>query len=639
VTAVVPASSAWVQDNHEFLSAALAVLTARLDGADVEGEQVRRDGMRDRMSAPPALDGIAQSFGLSGFERDTLLLCAGVELDASVAAACARAHDDPARRFVTFSLAMSVLPEPHWSAVTPAGALRRWHLVEPVHPESPTTTVLRIDERVLHALTGLSYLDPRIDCVADPLPPATDLPATLRRPAQRLARRWSGDGPQRVRLRGRSRADLRSVVAAVASELGLQPVLLRAADLPALASERALLARICERESVLSGRCWLLEIDDPVAEAGRWARDLSRELAGPVVLAGDEPPDGDDFLHIDVPPVPPGELRAIWLGALNGRAATGWAERLAGQFALGVADVRAVIGDVPSGDPAAMGPALWAACRSRVRPALDGLAQRVEPRAGWADLVLPETQSGLLREMTAHVRHRMTVFEDWGFGARGSYGTGAAALFAGSSGTGKTFAAEVIATDLALDLYRVDLSQVVSKYIGETEKNLRRVFDVAEAGGVVLVFDEADALFGKRSEVKDSHDRYANIEVSYLLQRMESYRGLAILTTNRKDAIDTAFVRRLRFIVRFPFPDAAGRAEIWRRLLPPELPAEGLRTDLLARLEVSGGTIRNIALAAAFRAAEEGGPVRMRHLLSAARTEYAKQDRPLTDAEVAGWTT
>src|SRR5262249_34401143 len=159
-----------------------------------------------------------------------------------------------------------------------------------------------------------------------------------------------------------------------------------------------------------------------------------------------------------------------------------------------------------------------------------------------------------------------TVFEDWGFGAHTSRGSGVAALFAGSSGTGKTFAAEVLARDLSLDLYRVDLSQVVSKYIGETEKNLRRIFDAADSGGVVLLFDEADALFGKRSEVKDSHDRYANIEVSYLLQRMETYRGLAILTTNLKDAIDTAFLRRLRFVVHFPFPDTAGRAEIWRRV-------------------------------------------------------------------------
>jgi SpoVK/Ycf46/Vps4 family AAA+-type ATPase len=197
--------------------------------------------------------------------------------------------------------------------------------------------------------------------------------------------------------------------------------------------------------------------------------------------------------------------------------------------------------------------------------------------------------------------------------------------------------AEVLARELRLDLYRIDLSQVVSKYIGETEKNLRRVFDAAEEGGVVLLFDEADALFGKRSEVKDSHDRYANIEVSYLLQRMESYRGLAILTTNMKSALDTAFLRRIRFVVQFPFPDAGQRAEIWRHIFPANTPTEGLDASKLARLSVAGGNIRNIALNAAFLAADERQPVRMAHLLRAARSECAKLEKPLTDAEIGGW--
>jgi len=212
------------------------------------------------------------------------------------------------------------------------------------------------------------------------------------------------------------------------------------------------------------------------------------------------------------------------------------------------------------------------------------------------------------------------------------------ALFAGESGTGKTMAAEVIANSLRLNLYRIDLSAVVSKYIGETEKNLRHLFDSAENGGAILFFDEADALFGKRSEVKDSHDRYANIEVSYLLQRMESYRGLAILTTNMKNALDTAFLRRIRFIVQFPFPDAEQRAEIWRRIFPTDTPTEGLDVDKLARLNVAGGNIRNIALNAAFLAADAGEPVLMTHLLRAARGEYTKLEKPLTEVDIRGWT-
>jgi SpoVK/Ycf46/Vps4 family AAA+-type ATPase len=198
-------------------------------------------------------------------------------------------------------------------------------------------------------------------------------------------------------------------------------------------------------------------------------------------------------------------------------------------------------------------------------------------------------------------------------------------------------AAEVLANDLRLDLYRIDLSEVVNKYIGGTEKNLRRIFDAAEAGGAILLFDEADALFGKRSDVKDSHDRYANIEVSYLLQRMEAYRGLAILTTNMKSALDQAFMRRIRFIVQFPFPDIGQRTEIWRRTFPTDAPTQNLDWGKLGRLNVAGGNIRNIALTAAFFAAEQGGPVTMAHLLRAVRSECAKIDKSLTDGEIGGW--
>jgi SpoVK/Ycf46/Vps4 family AAA+-type ATPase len=198
-------------------------------------------------------------------------------------------------------------------------------------------------------------------------------------------------------------------------------------------------------------------------------------------------------------------------------------------------------------------------------------------------------------------------------------------------------AAEVLAQALELDLFQIDLAGLVSKYIGETEKNLKRVFDAAENSGAILLFDEADALFGKRSEVKDSHDRYANLEVSYLLQRMEAYRGLAILTTNMRHAIDAAFLRRIRFIIEFPFPDAAHRARIWRGVFPVDTPTAGLDPERLARLNVPGGIIRNIATHAAFLAADEAQPVRMAHLLEAARTEYGKLERPLSNAEAGAW--
>src|SRR5215216_2165700 len=296
-----------------------------------------------------------------------------------------------------------------------------------------------------------------------------------------------------------------------------------------------------------------------------------------------------------------------------------------------------VLEGLSGGREEAPGAMLWDACRAQSRPRLDDLAQRIEPVAIWNDLVLPESQRQILRDVAAHVRQRVQVYETWGFAAKGARGLGISALFTGASGTGKTMAGEVLANELRLDLYRIDLSQVVSKYIGETEKNLRRVFDAAEEGGAILLFDEADALFGKRSEVKDSHDRYANIEVSYLLQRMEAYRGLAILTTNLKSSLDSAFLRRLRFVVQFPFPDTPQRAEIWRRVFPPATPLADLNFDNLARMNIARGNIRNIALHATFLAADTGSPVAMRHLLRAARSEYAKLEKPLTDAEIGGW--
>jgi SpoVK/Ycf46/Vps4 family AAA+-type ATPase len=271
------------------------------------------------------------------------------------------------------------------------------------------------------------------------------------------------------------------------------------------------------------------------------------------------------------------------------------------------------------------------------RARLDELAQRIESIAGWDDLILPEAQKALLRQIAAHVKQRLKVYQDWGFADKGARGLGISVLFAGESGTGKTMAAEVLARELQLDLYRIDLSAVVSKYIGETEKNLRRIFDAAEDSGAILLFDEADALFGKRSEVKDSHDRYANIEVSYLLQRMESYRGLAILTTNLKAALDFAFQRRLRFVVQFPFPDQGLREAIWRSAFPARTPLDAIDNGKLARLSVTGGSIRNIAINAAFRAAELEEPVSMAHLLHAAHSEASKRERPLSDAETRGW--
>ena len=273
--------------------------------------------------------------------------------------------------------------------------------------------------------------------------------------------------------------------------------------------------------------------------------------------------------------------------------------------------------------------ALWSACRKEARPRLVELAQRIIPKATMDDLVLTDRERHLLNNIIINVRQRYKVYEEWGFGRVSDRGIGITALFSGDSGTGKTMAAEVIASELQLDLFKIDLSMVVNKYIGETEKNLRKIFDSAEDGGAILFFDEADALFGKRSEVKDSHDRYANIEVGYLLQRMESYRGLAILTTNLKNSIDNAFIRRLRFVVKFPFPNEMSRKEIWKKVFPVSVPVNKLDFDKLSKFEITGGHIRNIALGAAFHAADKGEPISMEYIIKAANEEYEKMDRPM----------
>jgi hypothetical protein len=421
-------------------------------------------------------------------------------------------------------------------------------------------------------------------------------------------------------------------------------VALRSAEIPATASGRWQFARLWEREATLTQCALFIETSDAdSSESLRTMISFSEGIHGVVMIALREPVESLTRAAVRVQVARPraAEQRLLWESAL-GSAATelnGALDNVLSHFDLSARHLRVASAHamLTSDGVNALEPAIWNACREETRPRLEGLAQRIPPAAGWDDLVLPEAQVATLREIAAQLRGRHRVYELWGFAAKSSRGLGITALFSGGSGTGKTFAAEVLAAELRLDLYRIDLSQVVSKYIGETEKNLRRVFDAAEGSGSILLFDEADALFGKRSEVKDSHDRFANVEISYLLQRMEAYRGLAILTTNQKQALDPAFLRRIRFVVSFPFPGPVERAELWRRVFPQATPTENLNVNCLARLNVAGGNIRNIALNAAFSASSEGAPVRMDHLLRAAHREYEKLEKPLTESETGGW--
>ena len=357
-------------------------------------------------------------------------------------------------------------------------------------------------------------------------------------------------------------------------------------------------------------------------------------------LAGEElwePADAlhsSGFLRFEFPLPDVRGRRELWTRALNGQQLD--PSELASAFRLSggqIRDAAATARSLARRRSAHNGHLtmddLQAACRLQSNRKLTLLARHIIPRYGWGDIVLPTDRLEQLREIVMSVRYRAQVFEEWGFERKLSLGKGLAVLFAGPSGTGKTMAAEILAGELGLDLYKIDLSTVVSKFIGETEKNLSRIFAEAETSNAILFFDEADALFGKRTQVRDAHDRYANLEISYLLQRMEEYEGVVILATNLRKNMDDAFVRRVRFTVDFPFPGERDRRRIWEGIWADEVPrAPELDFELLARqFELTGGNIRNVALGAAFRAAEDGGVVGMEQLLHGVRREFQKMGK------------
>lgn len=616
---------------QESLRHDMADVRSRLEALD------RGDQITDTLASvhSDTLRATKAAFGLSDFECNLLVLCAAIELDTEVGALCERINGQSGHRWATFALASRVFGGAHWSALLPTGPLRFWPLVDLELRRDSTMAHTRIviAERTLHHLTGLAYLDESLHAWVTPCVPPEHLWPGHATAAARLAIHLTTRMDGAFALTGGDARSHRDVAARACADANMRLFSIRAEDVPLEPAARERLARAWMREALFSPSVLLVEGSGPAIAAlvnrvhtavvvsehdhGEYRSDSTRSLVR---------------LHV---PVPTGHDRRVWWRSALRDAGTelnGTVDALAAQFVLNPGQITAAVNAVDAVTPEA----LWASARLVARPALGDLAQRIEPHAGWTDLVLPPAQQGVLRQMVVHVRQRLLVHEEWGFAAAGR-GLGITALFAGVSGTGKTMASEVLARELGLDLYRIDLSQVVNKYIGETEKNLRRVFDAAEGGGAILLFDEADALFGKRSEVKDSHDRYANIEISYLLQRMEAYSGLAILTTNLRSNLDAAFLRRLRFVVEFPFPDATSRAEIWRRAFPAATPTDRLDPVKLARLTITGGNIRNIALHAAFLAAGAGRAVEPGDVLQAARTECAKAERTLSDVEVRDW--
>jgi hypothetical protein len=605
----------------------------------------------------PALPLLGRLLGLQPFEEEILLLCAAMELDTRMPALCAKAQDNPEQAYPTFALAMALFDDPVWEVLSPERPLRYWRLIDIIRNgvQPMTAGALRIDERIVAYIKGLNFVDERIAAFLVPFQPSeiqTVLPPSQQAAVDRALRylRQIGDHASQavVQLVGPDTFSKHVVAQQITAAGGHHLYRLPAELLPMQPEALDQLSRLWQRESLLLPLALYIDTqgDDHRSVADGQAPPLQRFLArsrgiffvGSRDIQRDTGGSAGMILEIDKPT--PFEQQQAWQEVL-GEAGGESPALLAAQFNLNTATIRQVVRRAV--DQAAAGKGdlhthLWKTCLNVTRPRMDQLAQRLEPMATWNDIVLSAETEALLRRIVSQVRRRSRVYDQWGFRNRMNRGLGISVLFAGESGTGKTMAAEVIANDLALNLYRIDLSQVVSKYIGETEKNLGQLFDAAEDGGAILFFDEADALFGKRSEVKDSHDRYANIEINYLLQRLESYRGLSILATNMKSALDRAFLRRLRFIVNFAFPEALQRQAIWEKIFPPETdldPPVKANSAFLAKLNITGGSIHNIALSAAFMAAEAGSAVTMPLILDAARLDFRKMERPIREIDFA----
>ncbi|HVG43110.1 MAG TPA: ATP-binding protein [Longimicrobium sp.] len=608
---------------------------------------------------------LVAEFGLTSFEEDVLLLAVAPEVDLKYETLYAYLNNDVSRRYPTRDLALRLFA---------GDAEGRWRLRRALLPDAPLLAggLLReLDaaaDRPGSLSTGL-VVSPLAARWALGLPLGTHglgPGATLHAPAEpralaparadelrRAARLWAAaEEPVVLALEGPRGSGRAEAAALVCRELGIPLVrvdldAVRAAPdgLPALLAALALRQRLEPAGVYVAPPEGALDVD---GRAGADLRALAAALAGrggPLMLAAPAGAPWRDLLSarrclvVRFEPPDRDERRRLWTVCLaeRGAPAPGDAalDALADRFRLSAGQVRVAVTAaldahrVAGGSGAPPPEALFRAAREESGHQLARLAARVDTPHGWSDLVLPPPVLRRVRELAAAVQHRHTVYTTWGFDRRLGPGQGLRALFAGPSGTGKTMAAGVIARELGLDLYRVDLAGVVSKYIGETEKNLERIFGAAHAGNAVLFFDEADALFGKRSEVKDAHDRYANIEVAYLLQRIEEHPGIVVLATNLRKNIDEAFARRMHYVVEFPLPDDAHREQLWRGMFPERIPLEkGVDFRFLARqFPLSGGDIRNVALEAAFLAAQDGRVVTMRHLVTAVARQLLKQGK------------
>jgi SpoVK/Ycf46/Vps4 family AAA+-type ATPase len=620
-----------------------------------------------------SLPRISELFGLNPFEERSLVVCLAPEIDRSYEKLYAYLQDDVTRRKPSVDLLMNLLLSTMSerllarAAFEPDGTLLKFRLLQLFDDSAAPTPLisrfLKLDDRIVDFLLGRGRIDARLGTIAS-LSNEDDFESIQvggerENQIRDFVRAYFGEpGPRKENLvfyfYGPYGSGKRALAELIATDLGLPLIVgdvskINEAQLP---FEEAVW--LLGREALLQPAILCLDNFDHLVAGDPNRRpqleallEMVRSCSVFAILLGAGPwnPRGllknSQFLDVGFTVPDDGERRNFWVTAASrgfqlaedvdpGAIASKF--RLTqGQIQDALASARARVSLRSPGVEAITSEDLEAACRAQSSEKLSALARKIEPGHVWDDIVLPDEVLKQLREICQRVVYRHRVLSDWGFGAKLSLGKGVNALFAGPSGTGKTMATEIIARELGLDLYKIDLSGVVSKYIGETERNLDRVFSAAEDANAILFFDEADALFGKRSEVRDSHDRYANIEISYLLQKMEEYEGLAILATNLRANLDEAFIRRLAFTIHFPFPDEASRLRIWRGIWPTSMSLDyGVDLELLAeQFKLSGGNIKNIALAAAFLAAECNSAVTMAHLLHATRREFQKLGKPL----------
>jgi len=624
------------------------------------------------LRATSRLNQLRTFFGLERIEEQCLVLCLAPEIDPQYSKVFAFLQDDVTKKQPGVELALKLFcrdvrgrlaARAVFSPNSPLLSRRLLHLVEQTEGRLPLPLLtLKLDDRIAAFLLQTPQLD---GCLADwveIVPPAGRLspaavPDEIRDRTLRFIAGCFAGGETSARplihLYGRPGSGRRSLAADACEQVGLPLLVADVRRMPPDINAVEAWWRL-GRESLLLPAALLVEGADDLLSEGR-RRELTALLSAAsdfsplTFLSGTQPWKADSpqqpFLSLHCP-VPDATARMhYWREHLKGSGCELSADDLIelsskfnfteGQIRQTVqaARCRAYWENAPA--PELNGALLSQAGRSIATPALGGLARKIEPGYTWSDLVLPEAQLSQLREIVAHVKRAQVIFEEWGFARKFPYGKGVTALFEGASGTGKTMAAGIVGAALALDLYRIDLSSVVSKYIGETEKNLERIFTEAQDSGALLFFDEADALFGKRSEVKDAHDRYANIETAYLLQRIEEYSGVVILASNMKQNVDEAFVRRMRFIIHFPSPTEEDRARIWRKAFPASAPLGDVDFGWLARrLKITGGNIKNISLRAAFMAGERQGAIDMDCLIEAAKRELDKIGKISALAEV-----